>query len=119
MHVDSARLRSNGESRYRSVQLIPKRVEVSLASSGEEALERLETTPFHLIFLDVQMPGLDGFETTREIRRRYGQGLPVVGISGNAFARDREEGLNAGMNDYLTKPVKKIELAERLARFLG
>jgi signal transduction histidine kinase/CheY-like chemotaxis protein len=82
--------------------------------SAAAAIQLLETDRFELILMDVEMPGLDGIEATRRIRRRESEtGSPkhrIVGLSAHAFSIDRETALGAGMDDYITKPLKPDEL---------
>ncbi len=78
------------------------------AVSGAQALEMHLAEPYDLIFMDCQMPEMDGFETTRHIREneKEGQGhTPIVAMTGNAFQKDREKCLESGMDDFLSKPV--------------
>ncbi|MBF0438249.1 MAG: response regulator [Magnetococcales bacterium] len=79
---------------------------VTLANHGQEALHLLMTRPFDLVFMDVQMPILDGFETTRRIRQmeKLSQ-LPIIAMTANVMTGDLERCLEAGMNDYITKPI--------------
>ena len=95
-------------------------VQVTTASSGEEALEQLDANPelFDLVLMDVEMPGLDGYDTTREIRRREAAGgrahLPVVAVSAHALAEATQQAMESGMDHYLTKPVRLHELSQLL-----
>ncbi len=86
----------------------------TLAENGNEALAALERETFDLVFMDVEMPGLDGIEVTRRFRQaEASQGsprTPIVGLSAHAFHEDRDLALNAGMDDYLTKPVVFTDL---------
>ncbi|ESQ81271.1 response regulator [Asticcacaulis sp. YBE204] len=89
------------------------------AESGAEALERIEAAerPYHAILMDVQMYGMDGFETTRRIRdMEGGKGLRhrIIGVTAHALAGDRERCLEAGMDDYLSKPIQPGLLAQKL-----
>jgi two-component system sensor histidine kinase/response regulator len=91
-----------------------------IASSGEEALELLERRTYDLIFMDLRMPGIDGLETTRELRRREGEKRHsiVVAVTANAFSEDRERCLGAGMDDFLAKPVRLEDLRAMALRWL-
>jgi signal transduction histidine kinase/CheY-like chemotaxis protein/ligand-binding sensor domain-containing protein/HPt (histidine-containing phosphotransfer) domain-containing protein len=90
-----------------------------LAADGLEVLRALERQPFDLIFLDVQMPELDGYETAREIRKRWngGEGPRIVALTANALQGDREKCLDAGMDDYISKPVSLEALQAALERW--
>ncbi|HUT78454.1 MAG TPA: ATP-binding protein, partial [Polyangia bacterium] len=96
---------------------------VTLACNGVEALDALEKASFDLVLMDCQMPTLDGFEASTEIRRREAkQGaprIPIVALTANAMQGDRERCLAAGMDDYLTKPLKRETLERTLDRWLG
>lgn len=94
--------------------------EIWIAQSGEEAIQQVVQRPFDLILMDISMPGMDGLEATRAIRQLggcYGQ-LPIVAMTAHALAQDRASCLNAGMNDYLTKPIRRPQLHEMLSRWL-
>jgi signal transduction histidine kinase/CheY-like chemotaxis protein len=96
---------------------------VDVASNGHEALKMVQSIPFDLVFMDCQMPEMDGFEATRAIRAwegssRVGESpvsqLPIVALTANAMQGDRERCLAAGMNDYITKPLSRADLARVL-----
>lgn len=89
-----------------------------LASNGEETLKALEQEPFDLLFLDVHMPVMDGYQAAREIRRRY-EGRPrphIVALTASALPGDRELCLEAGMDDYVSKPVRPRDLESAIRR---
>ncbi len=88
-----------------------------LAENGLEVLEALERQPYDLVLMDVQMPEMDGLEATRAIRARWpgGGGPRIVAMTANALSGDREACLAAGMDDYITKPIRPSELAAALA----
>ncbi len=83
---------------------------VSLASNGEEALKMYQPGLFDLIFMDIQMPVLDGITTVQRLRERFRNLPPIVGLSANAFEGDREKYIKQGMDEYLTKPVNSDDL---------
>ncbi len=88
--------------------------QVALANNGLEALAAAEQAQFQLVFMDCQMPEMDGLEATRQLRAS-GYVVPIVALTANAFDSDREACLAAGMNDFLTKPVMPDKLKQVLA----
>lgn len=96
-------------------------LEADLAANGLEALEVLARRSYDLVLMDVQMPRLDGYRTTAELRRREGDGrhTPVVAMTAHALPADRQRCLDAGMDDYLAKPVQLETLARTLDRWMG
>jgi two-component system sensor histidine kinase/response regulator len=90
---------------------------VELAVNGREALSRLHATHFDVVLMDCQMPEMDGYEATRQIRggnEIMNPEIPVIALTANALSGDRELCIAAGMNDYLTKPIDPKRLAESL-----
>ncbi|MDP5338364.1 MAG: response regulator, partial [Nodularia sp. (in: cyanobacteria)] len=85
--------------------------EADIAGNGQEVLELLEAIPYSLILMDCQMPILDGLETTKEIRRRFHRQPVIIAMTANAMKEDQQNCLDAGMDDYLSKPVNKEKLA--------
>jgi len=83
--------------------------QVELANNGREALEKLCASPgrYDLIFMDVQMPEMDGLEATQRIRAKGYDHTPIIAMTAHAMKGDREKCLAAGMNDYIAKPIKK------------
>jgi signal transduction histidine kinase/DNA-binding response OmpR family regulator len=95
-------------------------LEADVATNGREAVEMCALAPYGLVLMDCQMPEMDGYEATRQIRRREGSAPPVavVAITADAMAGTREKCQEAGMNGYITKPVNLNELREALTRWL-
>ena len=89
-------------------------------ANGAEALEALDRIAYDLVLMDCQMPEMDGFEATRRIREREGhqKHTPVIALTANALQGDRERCLDAGMDDYLAKPVSEADLARVLEHWL-
>jgi two-component system, sensor histidine kinase and response regulator len=93
--------------------------QVSLAVNGRDAVNKWREANFDLILMDVQMPEVDGFEATRQIRQQEqitGRHVPIVATTAHAMIGDRERCLQAGMDDYLSKPINRLELLAVLAR---
>ena len=90
-----------------------------MAENGAEAVEKIKGRRYDLVFMDVQMPVMDGFQATREIRSlgEDSSSIPIVAVTANAFQSEREKCFSFGMNDYLTKPVDKDLLKEALQRW--
>jgi signal transduction histidine kinase/DNA-binding response OmpR family regulator/HPt (histidine-containing phosphotransfer) domain-containing protein/HAMP domain-containing protein len=95
--------------------------------TGREAVARVQSGVVEMVLMDCQMPEMDGYEATRLIRRweqqeapndRRGQHLPIVALTAHAMAGDRDQCLEAGMNDYLTKPLDPQKLAQTLAHWM-
>ncbi|RKX45381.1 MAG: hypothetical protein DRP64_04810, partial [Verrucomicrobia bacterium] len=111
-------------------QTVAKRIlikggfEVEVAENGERALHKITSgAHYDLVFMDCQMPRMDGYEASRRIRefeREAGEGsrIPIIALTANAMQGDREKCLDAGMDDYVPKPVKKDALYEMLHRHL-
>ncbi len=97
-------------------------IECDSASNGEAALSRMSDAPYDLVLMDCQMPVMDGYTATRrwregELAAADGHHLPIVAMTANAMAGDRQKCLDAGMDDYLAKPVTRAELERCLHRW--
>lgn len=94
--------------------------EVTVAGSGVQAIQRIKEQPFALVFMDVSMPGMDGYATTRHIRAfKATAELPIIALTAYAIPEERERCLAAGMDDFLSKPFAITDLQHMLQRWLG
>ena len=96
---------------------------VDIAQNGSEAIQALETTHYDLVLMDCQMPVLDGYEATRAIRSLHSKVLnrqiPIIALTANAMSGDREKTAQAGMDDFLSKPLRVDELRATVARWMA
>ncbi|MEM9459966.1 MAG: response regulator [Myxococcota bacterium] len=95
--------------------------EVHTARDGREAVAQVEALEFDIVFMDIQMPDMDGFETTARLREREGKipgpRLPIVAMTAHAMAGYRDQCLRSGMDDYITKPLRSSDMARTLGRW--
>jgi CheY-like chemotaxis protein len=94
---------------------------VDVVANGHEAIEAVTRIAYHCIFMDCQMPEMDGYEATTVIRRREalsGAHVPIIAMTANAMESDRERCLAAGMDDYVSKPVEPDELRRALRQWI-
>jgi putative two-component system response regulator len=95
--------------------LVPEGYEILTAANGEEALGKLSGNQIDLILLDVMMPGMDGFEVTRRVRQNDSYRLlPIILVTALRETEDRVKGIEAGCDDFISKPVDKMELLARV-----
>jgi signal transduction histidine kinase/DNA-binding response OmpR family regulator len=109
----------NRKTASRMLELLGCHVDV--ATDGEEAVRMLASDSYDLIFMDCQMPKLDGYEATREIRRREASGgirTTIIAMTAHALPGDREKCIEAGMDDYVSKPIRKDAVSEVINRHL-
>ncbi|MDP9010747.1 MAG: response regulator [Pseudomonadota bacterium] len=94
---------------------------VDVVSNGAEAVSAWETGRYHIILMDCQMPVMDGYQATREIRRREDgtSHIPIIALTADAMQGAEQQCREAGMDDYLTKPLDRAQLSERIARHLA
>jgi len=93
-------------------------LEVTTAEDGEEALNKALNQPFDLVFMDIQMPNMDGYQVVETLRRKAVT-IPIVALTAHTTDHDREKCIAAGCNDYLTKPINRKELIELLTKYLA
>lgn len=108
--------------RVAQVMLRKMGMRADVVANGQEAVIALQNIPYDLVLMDCQMPEMDGFEATRCIRQEGSKALnpciPIIAMTASAMQGDREKCVQAGMSDFIAKPVHKRELAEMLARWL-
>ena len=94
---------------------------VATANDGELGVEAATTGAYDLILMDIQMPGIDGIEATRRIRRLGGDAgqLPIIALTANVLAHQRQDYLNAGMNAVVAKPISPNTLLTEIAKLAG
>lgn len=91
---------------------------VTMAASGRDAIRILEDNTYHLIFMDIQMPEMDGVETTQEIRKlQLDRGVPIIAMTAYSMKEDRGKFLSAGLDDYLAKPITAQALIAKVKRY--
>ena len=93
---------------------------VDIVGNGREALSAIEHRAYGAVLMDIQMPIMDGLEATRTIRRdaRFTE-LPIIALTANAMVGDRERCIEAGMNDYISKPIDRGKLFEVLRKWIS
>jgi PAS domain S-box-containing protein len=96
-------------------------IESAVANNGLEAIELIQKKGFDLVLMDLQMPGLDGYEATRQIRELnddYFKTIPIIALTASAMIEIKEKTAKAGMNDYLSKPFQPEELQDKIGKYL-
>ncbi len=91
---------------------------VKLAYNGQQALDIMESSKFDIIFLDIQMPVMDGVTANKHMRKRFDDLPPIIALSANALEGDAEKYINAGMDDYISKPVRSEDLYDKILSWL-
>ena len=91
---------------------------VEVANNGAEAVAKCSSNHYAAVLMDCQMPEMDGYEATRRIRARNGRRVPIIALTAGAAPSDRKFAIDAGMDDFLSKPVHRAELARLLGRWL-
>jgi CheY-like chemotaxis protein len=90
---------------------------VVLAENGEQAVAAVKRMNFDVILMDIQMPIMDGYLATQIIRDELNSKIPIIALTANTFAEDQQRCLDAGMNDFLAKPLDKSNLLKAVNRF--
>ena len=94
-------------------------LQIIRAANGNDAIYTLSQQSFDIILMDIQMPEMDGYEATRVIRHQMNGTLPIIALTANAMQQDIDACLNAGMNDHVSKPIRKEKLLEVLNKYLN
>jgi CheY-like chemotaxis protein len=94
-------------------------ISFDMASNGSEAITMLRQKEYNLILMDIQMPVMDGYTATQEIRNTLGITTPIIAMTAHAFAGEREKCLSYGMNDYISKPIREEQLLQQIVHFAG
>jgi CheY-like chemotaxis protein len=100
--------------------LAPYRIQLTLCTSGEEAVSLVKSKIFDFVLMDHMMPGMDGIETVAQIRaleQGYYKNLPIIALTANAISGMREMFLKQGFNDFLSKPIDIVKLDELIAKW--
>ncbi len=96
--------------------------EVTAASDGETALDLLSKNKYDVILMDIQMPELNGYEVTkrfREMEKASGERTPILAMTANSLAGEREKSLDSGMDDYIAKPLNMTEINSRIEALIN
>ena len=94
------------------------RVTVSIANNGIQCLKQIEKDVFDLVFMDIQMPGMDGYEATNRLRSKN-VAIPIIAMTAHAMVGEREKCLQAGMDDYIPKPIDPADLYSKLIKWIS
>jgi len=110
----------NSANRMVAVEMLSQAgFQIDTVKNGEEAVAAVEKTMYSLVLMDIQMPRMDGFEATRQIRKfEPARNLPIIAMTANAMAGDREECLAVGMDDYISKPIDRFQLLNTLDKWI-
>ena len=98
--------------------ILKKHYDFFRARNGQEAVDLAESEKPDLILMDIKMPVLDGLEATRQIKAKLPD-LPIVALTANAFDTDRHAAMEAGCNDFLSKPVNADKCIQTIAKYIG
>ena len=97
-------------------------LQVETTENGQEAVDAIKSNTYDLIFMDIQMPILNGYEATakiKELEKVSGNATPIIAMTANALDGDREKCIDAGMNDYVSKPINPKKLKECIIKNLS
>ena len=89
---------------------------VDTANDGDIAVDKVKNNEYSIVLMDIQMPKMNGYEATREIRK-FNKDIPIVAMTANAFDEDKQSAAEAGMNGHITKPIDVTKLKDTIASF--
>ena len=98
--------------------ILKKYYEYDRAKNGQEAVDMVENGTYDMVLMDIKMPVLDGLEATKAIREKHPD-LPIVALTANAFDSDRQLAMQAGCNDFLSKPVSSDICIKTIRKYIG
>ena len=98
--------------------ILKKYYEYGRAKNGQEAVDMVENGTYDMVLMDIKMPVLDGLEATKAIREKHPD-LPIVALTANAFDSDRQLAMQAGCNDFLSKPVSSDICIKTIRKYIG
>lgn len=94
-------------------------LDYDLAENGVQAIELINKNKYDIVLMDIQMPLLDGYEAAKKIRKELNAVIPIVAMTAHVLPTEREKCINAGMNDYISKPLKEVEFLKILKKYLA
>lgn len=103
---------------FGTIALKKKGYHVTTAVNGQEAIAQTDQSSFDLIFMDINMPLMDGYSAAREIRKRKDSYIPIIAMTAYTMHSDQEKCMAAGMDDFIAKPVNMAELYIKIAKWL-
>ena len=98
--------------------ILKKHYQFERAKNGQEAVEMVDKGQYDIVLMDIKMPIMNGLEATKAIKEKHPD-LPILALTANAFDSDRQLAMDAGCNDFLTKPVSSEECLETIKRYIG
>ncbi|MFT4092016.1 MAG: ATP-binding protein [Niabella sp.] len=93
-------------------------LQMDIAETGTQALEKIKKNAYDIVLMDIELPDMNGYNTTKYIRNELGLDVPIIALTAHVLAGEKERCLQAGMNDYLTKPVNTRQMFEKIASLL-
>ena len=98
--------------------ILKKHYQFERAKNGQEAVEMVDKNQYDIVLMDIKMPVMGGLEATKAIKEKHPD-LPILALTANAFDSDRQLAMDAGCNDFLSKPVSSEECLETIKRYIG